>query len=65
MSSYEIAVKGYRCLRCRYTWVPRKTAKPRKCPHCNSMYWDIARRQQADNLDIVSASAPNELMINE
>jgi predicted Zn-ribbon and HTH transcriptional regulator len=28
------------CLRCGHRWWPRQAAKTRKCPSCNSPYWD-------------------------
>jgi hypothetical protein len=28
------------CLRCGYTWVPRKHGRPAQCPHCHSPHWD-------------------------
>jgi predicted nucleic-acid-binding Zn-ribbon protein len=28
------------CLRCGYTWFPRKHGTPKNCPKCRSPYWD-------------------------
>lgn len=37
-------VKGYKCERCNYAWVPRTERKPLTCPKCRSPYWDKPRR---------------------
>lgn len=37
----EIARIGYRCLRCGHTWVPRGERRPRMCPKCKSVNWDV------------------------
>lgn len=30
----------YRCRRCKHVWKPRKSRKPRSCPHCKSAFVD-------------------------
>ncbi len=37
------AATGLTCLRCGYTWRPRASTLPRKCPRCNSPYWNRQR----------------------
>lgn len=35
------------CLRCGYTWTPRKTAElPRCCPYCKSPKWNVPKKEQ-------------------
>ena len=31
------------CLRCGYSWWPRSTDAPKRCPKCTSPYWDRPR----------------------
>ena len=34
-------IKALNCLRCEYTWKPRKTnGRVKACPSCNSRVWD-------------------------
>jgi ribosomal protein S27AE len=38
----------YECLRCNHKWYPRPSQdkvlrKPRVCPKCNSVLWDVRR----------------------
>ena len=44
----NLKVKGYRCLRCNYEWMPRKNkkkkGKPRTCPKCRTTYWDKPKK---------------------
>lgn len=28
------------CKRCGHKWIPRGNSKPKRCPDCNSPYWD-------------------------
>ncbi len=44
----EIFYKGYRCIRCDHTWVPRKAARPKVCPKCKSAYWDTPYQTKRD-----------------
>jgi hypothetical protein len=33
-------VRRLKCLRCEWTWTPRKAGeRPLTCPHCHSSYW--------------------------
>jgi hypothetical protein len=34
----------FQCLRCGWSWFPRKQEVSRRCPHCQSPYWDRLRR---------------------
>jgi len=39
--------KTLTCLRCGYEWQPRLTkSKPRQCPFCKSMKWDVKRTER-------------------
>lgn len=38
-------MKKKKCLRCGHEWVAR-IDKPRYCPGCRSIYWDVARIQE-------------------
>ncbi len=54
MASITMQVKGCRCERCGYEWVPRgprlenrgkgSDDKPRLCPNCKSPYWQTKRK---------------------
>jgi len=33
-------IEGFRCLRCRHSWKPRKFGIPKVCPKCKSPYWN-------------------------
>lgn len=44
-SLIDIKKKGYKCLRCKHKWIPRKEKKPRWCPKCHSPYWDKQRKK--------------------
>lgn len=38
-------IRGYRCDRCKYEWLPRKETiesqePPKSCPRCKSPYWN-------------------------
>jgi len=39
----ELQVKGYKCERCSYEWLPRKEKSPTTCPKCKSPYWNKPR----------------------
>ena len=39
-------IKQLKCLRCGYTWFPRRPKKPKFCANCNSPYWDRPRRKK-------------------
>ena len=39
-------IKQLKCLRCGYTWFPRRPEKPKFCANCNSPYWDRPRRKK-------------------
>ena len=43
----DIVVKGFKCLRCGHTWVPRtdKDKEPRVCPECKSAWWDVPKKK--------------------
>ena len=45
---FEESVKKYRCLRCGYEWIPRKSELPKVCANkkCKSPYWNIPRGQK-------------------
>ena len=57
-TAIEMKQKGFRgmylfwdCLRCGHQWAGRKfeggkITKPKRCPKCNSPYWDKPRRKQ-------------------
>ena len=36
----------FNCLRCAHVWWPRSYNLPRRCPACNSPYWDRPRRER-------------------
>jgi len=35
-----------KCKRCGHVWVIRRPEKPRLCPKCKSVYWDIPRKKE-------------------
>ena len=40
----NVAIRGNRCSRCGYEWVPRDFGDvPETCPKCRSPYWNKAR----------------------
>ena len=49
-----VAIKGYRCLRCNHTWVPRGWEQkskeippdPKVCPRCKSAWWNEPRKDK-------------------
>ena len=40
MRDEPIKLPGFKCLRCKHEWAPRKPVVPRKCPGCGSAYYD-------------------------
>src|ERR1700685_4374804 len=43
----KVQLWGYRCERCGYEWLPRKSEQqPRTCPSCRSPYWDRPRDKE-------------------
>jgi hypothetical protein len=43
-SPEHVVLRQHTCLRCQYTWWPRRPTKPLRCPECKSPYWDRPRR---------------------
>ena len=42
----KITLSGFKCERCKHTWVPRDIKKkPIVCPKCKSPYWDRKRKK--------------------
>lgn len=41
----KIMLSGYKCERCKHTWIPRDKRKPLVCPKCKSPYWDRKKRR--------------------
>jgi len=42
---HEVLLKGCKCLRCGWEWVPRdKTEEPELCAKCRSPYWSKPRK---------------------
>ena len=37
-------IQRLECKLCHYRWFPRSTERPRICPHCKSVRWDVGRR---------------------
>jgi len=35
-----------RCKRCGHEWFIRKAERPRTCPKCRSVYWDVPRKMK-------------------
>jgi predicted Zn-ribbon and HTH transcriptional regulator len=33
-----IPIKGYKCLKCNHSWIPKKKY-PTRCPRCKSYKW--------------------------
>src|SRR5437870_5490812 len=54
MARVPITIMGFRCDRCGYEWVPRKSSKadPKVCPNpkCKSPYWNTPRKKGAPML---------------
>jgi len=44
----EITLTKLKCLRCGYTWFPRKPEPPQACanPKCRSPYWNKPRKNK-------------------
>ena len=43
----RVKVSGFRCERCKHTWVPRHdSSEPKVCPKCKSPYWDTPRKNK-------------------
>ena len=40
----ETMLKGYQCECCGHKWTPREVERPRVCPKCKSVYWNVARK---------------------
>lgn len=38
------------CKRCGWSWLPRMEGKPKRCPRCRSVYWDMERGTGADGV---------------
>lgn len=36
----KISLPKLHCLRCGHNWIPRKETPPKRCPKCNSPYWN-------------------------
>lgn len=32
-------MKKYKCMKCKYEWIPRIETKPKECPNCKSRNW--------------------------
>jgi len=45
MTEITLSVKGYRCERCQYTWIPKNSKVPKTCPKCRSSYWEHKRER--------------------
>jgi predicted nucleic acid-binding Zn-ribbon protein len=43
------------CLRCGKVWDPRTPHKPRTCPGCRSVYWDIPKKEKGAQANEVSS----------
>jgi predicted Zn-ribbon and HTH transcriptional regulator len=39
----DLTLPRLECNRCEYRWIPRTEQKPKRCPRCNSPYWDSPR----------------------
>jgi len=35
-----------KCKRCGHEWVLRKPEKPKTCPKCRSVYWNVPRKRK-------------------
>jgi hypothetical protein len=47
MFDKEVIVgNGYRCKRCNYGWVSRKSEPPITCPRCKSPFWNRLKKAQ-------------------
>jgi len=46
----KVQLWGYQCERCGHEWLPReKMQVPHVCPKCKSLYWNVPRREMAEN----------------
>jgi hypothetical protein len=41
---HETLLKGWKCLRCGWEWVPRSKEEPELCAKCRTPYWNKPRR---------------------
>ena len=47
MGNVTIKVKGFKCERCEYEWIPHDiNVEPLVCPRCKSPYWNKPRRKK-------------------
>jgi predicted Zn-ribbon and HTH transcriptional regulator len=48
VAKIKITVDGYRCERCGYEWVKRKSTEgdPEICPKCKSARWHTPRKSK-------------------
>lgn len=46
MAEMEFIVKGFKCERCKYEWIPRKKQHPIICPKCKSPYWNKPKKKK-------------------
>jgi len=37
-------IKQYECKRCKKKWFPRKPGKPKMCPQCKTLLWNVAKK---------------------
>jgi predicted Zn-ribbon and HTH transcriptional regulator len=44
-------MRKYHCERCLHDWYPRKPGKPRQCPRCKSVLWDVPKLTGNENLN--------------
>ena len=43
MGMKMVRVRQATCIRCTYSWLPRKPGRPTKCPSCFDGDWDKKR----------------------
>ena len=53
MPEVNITKKGWKCLRCGHEWEQKEgfdnKNKPKTCPKCRSVYWDVPRKKKGEN----------------
>lgn len=39
-------ITKYKCERCGHIWIPRNKGKPKVCPECKRMDWNIPKEKK-------------------
>lgn len=45
----RLILKRYTCEKCGHSWLPRSERRPRMCPGCQTVNWDVPLIQENGN----------------